>query len=255
MKNKIFGDLNLNKMLYCSLGFVLFCAFLILIFIIPTLKAYQNTNLRLSSQNTITRNVAHKFNQSEQRLSKLQNDNKQIFAHFDAGFKEADLSAFLKQFFDDVKLEKIYPLKADLNAIKTFKGVLQGAKNDLASDTKNNSLENSLKNSGANNNENFIENINLSNNAQNDNFIDENTTNSTFTSNNAKNNIAQNEPYLLSKYQISATLNDPKNFYAFIDTLKNYQNILKINLPINLQAQNQHIKIDFNLKVYSSNAK
>lgn len=217
MKNKIFGDLNFNKMLYCSLGFVLFCALLILIFIIPTLKAYQNANLRLNSQNMINRNVSSKLSQSEQRLSQLQNDNKQIFARFDKGFNEENLNAFLKQFFSEVKLEKMSIMDNFKTAARTSEESV-----DLDSGASDES-GNKDANSG--------------------------TLNGT---NETQNSGAQKEPYLQGAYQVSAALNDPKNFYAFIDALKDYQNILNINLPINLQAQNTHINIHFTLKVYSS---
>lgn len=217
MKNKIFGDLNFNKMLYCSLGFVLFCALLILIFIIPTLKAYQNANLRLNSQNMINRNVSSKLSQSEQRLSQLQNDNKQIFARFDKGLDEKSLNAFLKQFFSEVKLEKMSIMGNFKTAARTSSLKDSGASDESA---------NKDENSGANGGESL--------------------------ENSSQNSGAQKEPYLQGVYQVSAILNDPKNFYAFIDALKNYQNILNINLPINLQAQNTHINIHFTLKVYSS---
>lgn len=176
MKDRSLSDLNLNKILLCTLGFILFCAVLILVLILPILKDYQSTNAKLYIQNSQNANTKSKLEQSEQRLSTLQNANKQIFAHFDNGFKEKDLNTLLNQFFSQVELKKIYSLK-----------------------------ENGKK-----------------------------------------------EDYLLYEYEVTANLKEVLNLYNFMDKLKNYQNIIEVDLPINLQAQEQNIKTKFNLKIYSS---
>ncbi|EIE9413924.1 hypothetical protein LEZ71_005357, partial [Escherichia coli] len=51
---------------------------------------------------------------------------------------------------------------------------------------------------------------------------------------------------------IKATMNNPRRLYDFIDALKNYNNLIKLDYPLNLKAGEQGISIDLTLKVYSS---
>ncbi len=53
-------------------------------------------------------------------------------------------------------------------------------------------------------------------------------------------------------YSFSALLKDntPSNFYDFIDALKNYKNIIKINFPIKLMINKNGMQIEFELSVY-----
>jgi cell division protein FtsB len=54
------------------------------------------------------------------------------------------------------------------------------------------------------------------------------------------------------EYTFSATSHakTPVDFYKFIDGLKTYPAIVKINFPITLVSKNQQIYIDFNMSIY-----
>ena len=54
-------------------------------------------------------------------------------------------------------------------------------------------------------------------------------------------------------YHFSAILkkNTPTNFYDFIDDLKNYKNIVKINFPIKLMIKKGGMQIEFEMSVYN----
>ncbi len=54
-------------------------------------------------------------------------------------------------------------------------------------------------------------------------------------------------------YHFSSLLkNDtPTNFYDFIDALKNYKNIIKINFPIKLMIKKEGMEIEFEMSVYN----
>ncbi len=54
-------------------------------------------------------------------------------------------------------------------------------------------------------------------------------------------------------YHFSALLKEdtPTNFYDFIDDLKNYKNIVKINFPIELVIKKEGMQIEFEMSVYN----
>ncbi len=64
--------------------------------------------------------------------------------------------------------------------------------------------------------------------------------------------ISTKEKYLKNYLNIQATINNPKYFYNFIDALKSYDNLIKIDYPLNLKAGQEGIIISFNVKIYSS---
>ncbi|AXP08185.1 hypothetical protein N4T57_06185 [Campylobacter hepaticus] len=67
-----------------------------------------------------------------------------------------------------------------------------------------------------------------------------------------ENKPEKKEKYLKSLLNIQATINNPKNLYDFIDALKNYDNLIKLDYPLKLQAAEQGINIYLALKIYSS---
>lgn len=107
MKEKLFNEINTMKMLVLSVGFVLMCAFLIFVFILPALSNYKIEKLRLNSQNSINHTIEQKLAQSEQILVNLQTENKKIFAQFDKKFDINTMRKFLEQFFDNVRINEL----------------------------------------------------------------------------------------------------------------------------------------------------
>ncbi|HDZ5065499.1 TPA: hypothetical protein RTH03_000598 [Campylobacter jejuni] len=58
------------------------------------------------------------------------------------------------------------------------------------------------------------------------------------------------EKYLKNRLIIKATMNNPRKLYDLIDALKNYNNLIKLDYPLNLKAQDEGIKINFIIKIY-----
>ena len=53
--------------------------------------------------------------------------------------------------------------------------------------------------------------------------------------------------------KVNALMQDPNALYSFIDSLKEYPNLLKIDYPLLLESVNQNdIKVQINLKLYSA---
>ncbi len=44
----------------------------------------------------------------------------------------------------------------------------------------------------------------------------------------------------------------PKNFYKFIDSLKEYKNVIKMNFPILMKSNRSNIELKFNIGVYKN---
>ena len=70
-----------------------------------------------------------------------------------------------------------------------------------------------------------------------------------------KNNGAKQE-YLQYEFNVSAILDNPKQFYSFIDALNTYQSVIRLETPVDLNSRDDgEIDISFVLKVYSSRVK
>lgn len=63
----------------------------------------------------------------------------------------------------------------------------------------------------------------------------------------------ENELYLKHTLFVSAYMDSPKNLYDFIDALKNYDNLIKIDYPLNLKAKKEGVELSFVAKVYVQN--
>lgn len=62
--------------------------------------------------------------------------------------------------------------------------------------------------------------------------------------------------YLQYEFNVSAILENPKQFYSFIEALNHYENLIALETPIDLQSTDEgDIDIHFTLKVYSSRFK
>ncbi|TNB56285.1 hypothetical protein FDW47_02265 [Campylobacter helveticus] len=60
----------------------------------------------------------------------------------------------------------------------------------------------------------------------------------------------ENELYLKHTLLVQADLASPKNLYDFIDALQNYDNLIKIDYPLNLKAKKSGIELSFIAKIY-----
>ncbi|MBZ7947759.1 hypothetical protein H2256_02145 [Campylobacter sp. RM9929] len=63
--------------------------------------------------------------------------------------------------------------------------------------------------------------------------------------------LQSQEEYLYKKLKIEGLMDNPKNFYNFIDALKDYDNLIKISYPIVLKATPKGIAINFYIEIYS----
>ncbi|MBZ7933968.1 hypothetical protein H2275_02050 [Campylobacter sp. W0065] len=63
--------------------------------------------------------------------------------------------------------------------------------------------------------------------------------------------LQSQEEYLYKKLKIEGLMDNPKNFYNFIDALKDYDNLIKISDPIVLKATPKGIAINFSIEIYS----
>ena len=63
-------------------------------------------------------------------------------------------------------------------------------------------------------------------------------------------NISQSEPFLINELKITATIKTPSRLYDFIDALRSYENVVKIDFPIEMQKDGDKISAAFNVKIY-----
>lgn len=59
-----------------------------------------------------------------------------------------------------------------------------------------------------------------------------------------------NEKFLRYELEVTTSLQTPSKFYDFIDALAKYDNIIKVDFPINMRGQKDKIHTTFNIKVY-----
>ena len=64
--------------------------------------------------------------------------------------------------------------------------------------------------------------------------------------------IKESKKYLKEKIKISVSMPNPKNLYNFLDDLKGYDNLMRLNYPLLLEASKEGIETSFILEIYSS---
>ena len=62
--------------------------------------------------------------------------------------------------------------------------------------------------------------------------------------------IPYKDKFLKTSYMITAFIKSPKNFYDFIDNLKNYKNVIRVYFPIDFEKVNNEINLTFKIEVY-----
>lgn len=66
-------------------------------------------------------------------------------------------------------------------------------------------------------------------------------------------NKGTKQEYLQYEFNVSAILDNPKQFFSFIDALNTYQSLIRLETPVDLNSRDDgEIDISFMLKVYSS---
>ena len=56
--------------------------------------------------------------------------------------------------------------------------------------------------------------------------------------------------FAMYELNVSSSLKSPQNFYAFLEGLNRYENIVKADFPIEMKTDNGVIRSHFNIKVY-----
>ena len=59
------------------------------------------------------------------------------------------------------------------------------------------------------------------------------------------------DKFIYTTYLISAKIKSPKNFYDFIDSVKNYKNIIRVYFPFNFVKNQKDINLTFRIDVYN----
>ncbi len=64
--------------------------------------------------------------------------------------------------------------------------------------------------------------------------------------------LDKKEKYLTHRINIRALINNPRRLYDFVDTLAQYNNLIKIDYPMTLKASDHGIMINLNVQIYSN---
>lgn len=67
--------------------------------------------------------------------------------------------------------------------------------------------------------------------------------------------INQSTPYLKNHLLIQANIKNPRVLYNFIDSLKQYKNLIQIDYPLILKAEDKDIAVSFPIKIYYIDSK
>ncbi len=63
--------------------------------------------------------------------------------------------------------------------------------------------------------------------------------------------LSNNENYSIYELNVTSMLSSPSSFYKFLDSLSDYENIIKADFPIAMKSNNKEIYSTFNIKVYN----
>lgn len=65
-----------------------------------------------------------------------------------------------------------------------------------------------------------------------------------------KEEMSDQKEFMMYELNVTSTLKSPSNFYAFLEGLNRYENIVKADFPIEMQAEDGYIRAQFSIKVY-----
>lgn len=63
---------------------------------------------------------------------------------------------------------------------------------------------------------------------------------------------SENSDFYRYELNVSTSMNTPTKFYEFLDALKRFENVVKIDFPITMRAQNGIINTTFNVRIYGT---
>ena len=69
------------------------------------------------------------------------------------------------------------------------------------------------------------------------------------------NSSTYKEKFIKTPYLITAIIKSPKNFYDFVDNIKNYKNIIRVYFPIDFEKENEEINLTFKIECYNIKGK
>jgi hypothetical protein len=61
--------------------------------------------------------------------------------------------------------------------------------------------------------------------------------------------------FIKTSYMIKAVIKSPKNFYDFINALKNYKYLIRAYFPVNFEKKEESISLEFKIEHYKINKK
>ncbi len=70
-----------------------------------------------------------------------------------------------------------------------------------------------------------------------------------------QNTTPYKDKFIKTSYMITAQIKSPKNFYDFVDNIKNYKNIIRVYFPIDFEKSNKEINLTFKIEHYKLTAK
>lgn len=59
-----------------------------------------------------------------------------------------------------------------------------------------------------------------------------------------------NDEYYRYELNVTSAMNTPSKFYNFLDELKTYDNVVKVDFPINMKSESSLIHTTFNIRIY-----
>ncbi|HEC1785875.1 TPA: hypothetical protein R1733_000708, partial [Campylobacter lari] len=127
-KDKSLEEADILKILIYSFSFVALCAILILFLIVPFLKDYKIEHSRLAAQQIQNTKALNELQALEKVIRDFQSTNAQNLAQINAEFSQKELMDFMKNYFDDVKINLI-PIKKRQEYLKYQFGVSVKMKN------------------------------------------------------------------------------------------------------------------------------
>lgn len=55
---------------------------------------------------------------------------------------------------------------------------------------------------------------------------------------------------MISEASLSATMKSPQNLYDFIADMNTYDNLIKVDFPIQMESKGDYIETSFTIKIY-----
>ncbi|EAK5848058.1 hypothetical protein BAY65_07415 [Campylobacter lari] len=115
--DKSLEEADVLKILIYSFSFVALCAILILFLIVPFLKDYKIEHSKLATQQIQNTKAINELQALEKVIDEFQKVNAQNLAQINTEFSQKELLEFMKNYFDDVKINLI-PIKKQQEYLK-----------------------------------------------------------------------------------------------------------------------------------------